>query len=71
MHYLLTTPHAPPFIVDNPARNEYRRRRRHFELSARLGVTELPDPSANPVSDVHIAGALGNGACANSRARII
>lgn len=63
MHYLIPTPHSPPLVVDNPVRNEYRRRRR-FELSARLGVTELPDPGANPVSDVDLATALGGGACA-------
>jgi hypothetical protein len=63
MHYLLTTPHSPHFVVDNPIRNEYRRRRRHFELSARLGVTDLPDPNA--LSDANAAAAtLDSGACA-------
>ncbi|KAF8591761.1 cysteine proteinase [Ramaria rubella] len=49
MHYLLATSQYTPFYVDNPARNECRRRhRRKIELSTRLGVHNLLEPSVPP-----------------------
>ena len=44
MHYLVT-PRTPLFVIDNPTLNDHRRRK--LELSARLGVTDLPDPSSS------------------------
>lgn len=70
MHYLLTAPQYSTLVVDNPIRNEYRRRRRQNALSARLGVMELPDPSAPPGSEASVAGILNSGACGRCRACI-
>ncbi|KAF8519335.1 cysteine proteinase [Hysterangium stoloniferum] len=50
MHYLSHS-HNALLVVDNPLRNEYRRRRRqNLRLSARLAVKDLPD-----VDDPHFA----------------